>query len=430
MKKGNGGGDGRRQESGLVFRPLERRLCLWLNTNFGCAIDPDDPATFASALSDGVVLCKLGQALSGNRSVKFKSNKPNAFQINENVTAFAQQCKSMGLADVCTLSPSDVRAGSAAKIMGCLMRIYNLSRTGKLHITTTTTTKPTLDFALRRAELSKDARAAAVVERMQRARARCGSGGGGAAARNISSSGAASLPMTVSGPGGIEEVVGHPIFNLPDLESLGQEDLEAKLREVAAECARLQGELKVRADAGESVLPSLLMPDSTLQATAQGAGRGLAVVGNVPRTKRVMILLLQQSLLKCSQYQQELHRAECQVAATRQPAEDDLKVAPMPQLDAGGLDKEPPSKSHDPDDAPDDDGDAADDIDDDDDDLGVLDRAKAQLDEIVDQLQAKVQARSSDLGALIAAGDFAEPGHDENEQRFGSSFLRLRARLE
>jgi hypothetical protein len=77
-------------------------LILWLNKQYGCNIVADDPATLAAAVADGGLLCKLARDLSGNAKLKFTTHKPNVFKVNDNLAAFATECKRMGLPDVCT----------------------------------------------------------------------------------------------------------------------------------------------------------------------------------------------------------------------------------------------------------------------------------------------------------------------------------------
>ena len=109
-------------------RSIERKLCAWLSERYGCAIDPDDRTTLVDSLSDGVILCKLIRDLSGNRRIKFKAKRPNIFQKNENIRTFSQQCKRMGISDVATLAPSDLRDGATKKVMACLMHLYRQSK--------------------------------------------------------------------------------------------------------------------------------------------------------------------------------------------------------------------------------------------------------------------------------------------------------------
>lgn len=109
-------------------RNIERKLCSWLNTQYGCSIDADDRTTLVAALSDGVILCKLIRDLSGNRRIKFKAKRPNIFQKNENIRTFSQQCTKMGISDVATLAPSDLRDGATKKVMACLMHLYRQSK--------------------------------------------------------------------------------------------------------------------------------------------------------------------------------------------------------------------------------------------------------------------------------------------------------------
>jgi len=103
-------------------------LCGWLNDRYGCKVDADNRKTLVDELSDGVILCKLIRDLSGNRRVKFKAKRPNIFQKNENIRTFSQQCKKMGISDVATLAPSDLRDGSTKKVMACLMHLYRKSK--------------------------------------------------------------------------------------------------------------------------------------------------------------------------------------------------------------------------------------------------------------------------------------------------------------
>lgn len=109
-------------------RSIERKLCEWLNEQYGCKVDPDNRNSLVEELSDGVVLCKLIRDLSGNKRVRFKAKRPNIFQKNENIRTFSKQCKKMGISGIATLSPSDLRDGSTKKTMACLMHLYRKSK--------------------------------------------------------------------------------------------------------------------------------------------------------------------------------------------------------------------------------------------------------------------------------------------------------------
>ena len=134
--------------NGFTHR-LERKLCVWLNRQYGCRIDPDDRRTFVDTLADGVVLCKLVRDLSGNTRIKFTASgaAPGAgdsgargsphrrtavsggvYAMNENIQTFSRECRSRGIDSVVTLSPSDLRGeGNPGKVMACLMNLYRKS---------------------------------------------------------------------------------------------------------------------------------------------------------------------------------------------------------------------------------------------------------------------------------------------------------------
>ena len=105
--------------AGMSFSRLERKLCAWINTQYGCNVDPDDKSTLIAALADGVVLCKLIRDVSGNKQLKFHAKRPNVFAQNENIHAFSAECKKLGKG-MMALSPSDLRDGDADKVMGAL----------------------------------------------------------------------------------------------------------------------------------------------------------------------------------------------------------------------------------------------------------------------------------------------------------------------
>jgi hypothetical protein len=111
----------------MSFSRLERKLCAWINTQYGCNVDPDDKSTLIAALADGVVLCKLIRDVSGNKQFKFHAKRPNVFAQNENIHAFSAECKKLGKG-MMALSPSDLRDGDADKVMGALMRVYRTTR--------------------------------------------------------------------------------------------------------------------------------------------------------------------------------------------------------------------------------------------------------------------------------------------------------------
>lgn len=127
---------------------MERKLCVWLNRQYGCRIDPDNRQSFVDTLSDGVILCKLVRDLSGNHKIRFTD--PNApadgsgrrstasprrstvsggvYAMNENIQAFSRECRRRGIDSIVTLSPSDLRGGgNPGKVMACLMNLYRKS---------------------------------------------------------------------------------------------------------------------------------------------------------------------------------------------------------------------------------------------------------------------------------------------------------------
>jgi hypothetical protein len=133
--------------NGFTHR-LERKLCVWLNRQYGCRIDPDDRRTFVDTLADGVVLCKLVRDLSGNTRIKFTTPDDaggggggasrasprratvsgGVYAMNENIQTFSRECRSRGIDSVVTLSPSDLRGeGNPGKVMACLMNLYRKS---------------------------------------------------------------------------------------------------------------------------------------------------------------------------------------------------------------------------------------------------------------------------------------------------------------
>ena len=153
-----------------AFFGVEAQLCEWLNSRYECdpSIDPSDAQTLVDALADGTVLCHFASDLAGrsngrrggsggtgnaggvgqpkaNRSssgssssssgsssklrVKRTNSKAgNLFQSNERIRKFATMCEAMGVEALSTLSPSDLRDNNSAKAMGCLMRLYRMSR--------------------------------------------------------------------------------------------------------------------------------------------------------------------------------------------------------------------------------------------------------------------------------------------------------------
>ena len=129
---------------------MERKLCVWLNRQYGCRIDPDNRKSFVDTLSDGVILCKLVRDLSGNHKIRFTD--PNApsdgsssgrrstasprrstvsggvYAMNENIQAFSRECRRRGIDSIVTVSPSDLRGGgNPGKVMACLMNLYRKS---------------------------------------------------------------------------------------------------------------------------------------------------------------------------------------------------------------------------------------------------------------------------------------------------------------
>jgi hypothetical protein len=111
------------------FSRTERELCVWLNQQFQCTIDPSDKATLVAALADGVVLCKLIRGLTGCK-IQFTASSPTLFQRNENIRTFSTACEQLGLSKVATLSPSDLRDGVSDSSTGGCGRVVAIAGMG------------------------------------------------------------------------------------------------------------------------------------------------------------------------------------------------------------------------------------------------------------------------------------------------------------
>jgi len=116
---------------------MERKLCVWLNKQYQCRINPNDRRSFVDALSDGIILCKLMRDLSGNNKLKFNDVSKTArrgtvsggvYAKNENIQTFSSECLKRGIDSVVTVSPSDFQdGGNPGKVMACLMNLYRKS---------------------------------------------------------------------------------------------------------------------------------------------------------------------------------------------------------------------------------------------------------------------------------------------------------------
>ena len=363
---------------------MRRRVCSWLNQTFQCNIDPDDPSTFASALADGVVLCKAARALLGTK-FKFKSKKPNVFQRNENINLFSKQCVKAGVPAICTPAPSDIAAGNWDQVVGCLLRIYHLGKAGKLKLAQV----PKMMLKLRRSDFSKDELAQQLLDEYQKRPGATPAAG----TENLVSPSKSAVKMVVGNLEGVPGLSALVELVRLDVRALTLEELRSKLDDIEREHAQLQ------AQAGPDCHVSLVGGPSFSDAASF--------------KQPALVLFAEQKLAECYRIAHQLRRAECEIAQV--PAEYLLQPPPMPQDDV----VVPTNADDDPD------GDENDDDLLSESDPAIIGAAKRKLDGRVAELTATVSA-----GISMLQAEFVElVGGEIDAQRLEAYNIQMSAFL-